>query len=63
MATLSKLSRVQDSITIYRYDNGWMVEVSGNDADDNWATAKIICNTEDEVLDLVKQYNATEMDA
>ena len=61
MVSLSKLSSVQDTVTIYRYDNGWMVEVTGNDSDENWATAKVVCNTEDEVLDLIKQYNATQL--
>jgi len=28
---LNKLTKVNDSFTVNRYDNGWMVEVSGRD--------------------------------
>jgi hypothetical protein len=31
MAKLTKLSKVNESITINRYDNGFMVEVGGRD--------------------------------
>jgi hypothetical protein len=54
---LNKLTKVNESITINRYDNGWMVEVGGRDEDDNWKTSKVVCNTEAEVLELVKEYN------
>jgi hypothetical protein len=57
MASLSKLVKVNESITINRYDNGWMVEIGGRNKKDDWANTKIICNTETEVLDLIKEYN------
>jgi hypothetical protein len=57
MPNLNKLNKVNETVSIYRYDNGWMVEVGGRDDDDEWVTAKVICNTEVEVLDLIKQYN------
>jgi hypothetical protein len=57
MAKLTKLVKVNESITINRYDNGWMVEIGGRNKKDDWATTKTICNTEVEVLDLVKEYN------
>jgi hypothetical protein len=57
MASLSKLVKVNESITINRYDNGWMVEIGGRNKKDDWANTKIVCNTEAEVLDLVKEYN------
>ena len=44
-----KLAKCSDSLTVNMYDNGFMVEVSGRDSDDNWKTAKIMCNTLDEV--------------
>ena len=63
MSKLTKLTKVNESITINRYDNGWMVEVGGRDKKDDWATAKIMCNTEDELLAIVKEYNSmTVMD-
>lgn len=57
MPNLNKLSNVNENVSIYRYDNGWMVEVGGRNDEDEWVTAKVICNTEVEVLDLIKQYN------
>ncbi len=62
MAKLSKLAKVNESITINRYDNGWMVEVGGRDVESDWKTAKILCNTEDEMLAVVKEWNTMEVD-
>ena len=61
MAKLDKLAKVNESITVYRYDNGWMVEVSGKDKKDDWKTAKVMCNTEAELLDIIKEYNTMEI--
>lgn len=58
MAKLAKLAKVNDNFTVNRYDNGWMVEVSGNDKKDDWATVKVVCNTEQELFDLIKEYNS-----
>ena len=63
MAKLAKLAKVSESITINRYDNGWMVEVSGRNKKEDWANTKILCNTEDELLALVKEYNQMEIDS
>jgi hypothetical protein len=62
MAKLSKLAKVNESITINRYDNGFMVEVGGRDQESDWKTAKILCNTEDEMLAVVKEWNTMEVD-
>lgn len=62
MAKLNKLVKVNESITINRYDNGWMVEVGGRDADSEWKTSKILCNTEDEMLAVVSEWNSMEVD-
>lgn len=59
---LKKITKVSESISINRYDNGWMVEVSGRDKDNDWKTAKLLCNTEDEMLALIKEWNTLELD-
>ena len=51
----SKLSKVDESMTIQMYDNGFMFEISGRDNDDDWATTKIVCSSIDEVMKLVKE--------
>ena len=51
----SKLSKVDESMTVQMYDNGFMFEISGRDSNDDWATAKIVCSSIDEVMTLVKE--------
>ena len=58
MLDLNTLSKVNESITINRYNNGWMIEIGGRDKKEEWITTKLVCTTEVEVLDLIKQYNA-----
>ena len=58
---LNKLSKVNESITINRYDNGWMVEVGGRDDENDWKNAKILCNTEEDMLAVVKEWNTMDI--
>jgi len=62
MTKLSKLAKVNESITVNRYDNGWMVEIGGRNKSEDWATTKTLCSTEDELLNLIKEYNKMELD-
>ena len=50
-----KLMKVDETVTIQMYDNGFLFEVSGRDHDDDWANVKILCNTLEEVTDLIKE--------
>ena len=59
---LIKLDKVNESITINRYDNGFMVEVGGRDDENDWKSAKILCNTEEEMIAVVKEWNSMEID-
>ena len=59
---LDKLAKVNDSFNINRYDNGWMLEVSGRDKKEDWKTVKVICNTEEELIDLIKEYNTKDVE-
>ena len=61
MSKLNKLKKVSESITINRYDNGWMVEISGHDKDSEWKTTKTMCITEDEVIALIKEWNSLDL--
>ena len=63
MAQLTKLAKVNDNFSINRYDNGWMVEVGGRNKKDDWVGAKILCNTEEELITLIKEYNSIEIAA
>ena len=61
MSNLSKLTKVGDNFTVNRYDNGWMVEVGGRNKKDDWVTAKVMCSTEQELLEIIKEYNTMEL--
>lgn len=63
MAKLNKLAKVNESITVNRYDNGWMVEIGGRDSDNDWKNTKTLCSSEDEVIALIKEWNSKELDS
>lgn len=55
----SKLEKVNDSFSVNMYDNGYMFEMGGRNEDEDWVTAKIVCNNIDELVVLIKE--ASEM--
>ena len=56
ISTLSdKLMKVNESFTIYMYDNGFMIEVGGRDSEDEWKTAKVLVGDEDALIALVRE--------
>jgi len=61
-STLTKLTKVNESITLYRYDNGFMVEISGRDKKEDWKTAKIMCSTEEEMIAVIREWNSMDVD-
>jgi bifunctional DNA-binding transcriptional regulator/antitoxin component of YhaV-PrlF toxin-antitoxin module len=62
MSKLSKLSKVNESFTVNRYDNGYMVEVSGRDSENDWKTSKIMCGTREELFDVITEALDMEKD-
>jgi hypothetical protein len=54
-----KLEKVNENFTINMYDNGFMIEVSGRDSDEEYKTAKIMVPTVEQLVELVKE--AAEM--
>jgi hypothetical protein len=55
MKLSDKLAKCGDSLTINIYDNGFMVEVSGRNSEDDWKSAKIMCQTLEEVYAVIKE--------
>jgi hypothetical protein len=55
MKLADKLKKVSDSFSVNMYDNGFMFEISGRDDNDDWATAKILCNTLLDLTTLVEE--------
>ena len=56
------LSKVSENFNVTRCDNGFMVEVSGKDLDNDWKNSKVICNSEEDLITVIKQINALELD-
>jgi len=50
-----KLEKVNENYTINMYDNGFMIEISGRDSDDEYKTAKIMVPTIEQLIELVKE--------
>jgi hypothetical protein len=57
-----KLTKINESYTVNRYDNGFMIEAGGRNKKGDYVTAKILCNTLDEVLALVKEAGEMDLD-
>lgn len=62
MKYLEKLTKVNESFTVNRYDNGYMIEVSGRDGENDWKTSKILCTTDEELFNVIKEALSMEMD-
>lgn len=59
---VTKLTRVSESFTVNRYDNGYMLEVSGRDRNNDYKTAKIMCTTETELFETIKEVLTMDLD-
>jgi hypothetical protein len=57
-----KLTKINENFTINRYDNGFMVEAGGRNKKGDYVNAKILCNTLEEVLALVKEAGEMDLD-
>lgn len=57
-----KLIKVNESFSVNMYDNGYMIEISGRKSDEDWGTAKIMVNTIEELVELIKEASEMERD-
>ena len=55
MKISDKLAKVDESFTINMYDNGYMLDISGEDADGEWRSAKILVSDVPSLVELVKE--------
>ncbi len=60
-ALTNMFSSVNDSVTLYRFENGWMLEISGRDNFDEWPTKKIVCSDLKNVLTLLEEYSKIKL--
>jgi hypothetical protein len=60
MKLSDKIAKCNDNLTVNMYDNGFMVDVSGNDSNNDWKSAKIMCQTLEEVYAVIAEASAME---
>jgi hypothetical protein len=60
---LNKLSSVNESFTVNRYDNGFMIEVGGRDNDNDWKNCKVLCSSEEELFAVIKEALSMKLDS
>jgi hypothetical protein len=58
-----KLAKVNENFNVNMYDNGFMLEVSGKDADNEYKTAKIMVSTSEQLLVLIAEVAEMERDS
>ena len=56
MKLIDNMKSVDECMTIHRYSNGYMVEVSGRNEEDDYENVKLLCNSLDDVKLLVEEY-------
>jgi len=57
-----KLIKVNDNFSVHMYDNGFMVEAGGRNKKTDYVSARILCNTLEEVQALVAEACVMERD-
>ena len=60
MKLSDKMKAVDSNISVTRYDNGWTIEVGGT-GNAGWVTSKLICPTEEELFDIIKEWNSLKL--
>ena len=55
MKISDKLKKINDSLSVNLYDNGYMVEVNGRDFDDDYTQVKIVCMTLDQISEVIEE--------
>lgn len=53
----SIFSKVSETLTLNRYENGWMVEISGDDFNNEWTDKKYIFSDLKNVLTFIEDYS------
>lgn len=57
-----KLDKVGECVNVYFYDNAYMVEANGRDANDDWCSVKLMCSNLEEVQALLQEVETLPRD-
>jgi hypothetical protein len=60
MKISDKLSKVEETVTVQMYDNGFLFEISGRNHEDDWSNVKILCTDLNEISALITEANSME---
>jgi hypothetical protein len=60
MKISDKLKTVQNEVNITKCDNGFIFEARGESLEDNWSQIKIVCNSLEQVFELLTEYSNTK---
>jgi hypothetical protein len=60
MKISDKLAKVDESYTINMYDNGYLIDVGGEDANGDWKSAKILVSDIASLVKLVEEASTLE---
>jgi hypothetical protein len=55
-----KLMKVDETVTIQMYDNGFLFEISGRDHEDDWSNVKILCSSMEDINRLLTEATSIE---
>ena len=56
-----KLNKVGEDFTVHRYENGYMVEVSNEDEEQNWKQKKVLCTNKTELFQFIERIMKTPL--
>ena len=56
-----KLNKVGEDFTVHRYENGYMVEVSNEDEEQNWKQKKVLCTNQTELFQFIERIMKTPL--
>lgn len=57
-----KLKSTNSTYSVNKYDNGFMVEVSGSGEDGEWKTVRILAANVDDLVELIKDLAMIKVD-
>jgi hypothetical protein len=60
MSINTKIVKVNDSYSVTMCANGYVVEITGRDSQENWSTAKIICTSMAELITLLGEIDSMD---
>ena len=52
---MASIVKREESFTVYQYDNGFMLECSGRNSEDDWTTSKVMYLNEGTMIEGIRE--------